>query len=141
MRFSTVSTAPSMNRPVARRLLKKEDRKCARLRLAIPVFVRAHDSSGKESLEFATAINISAGGALVVVRRSLPQSAVLSLEIPSAPIGPTPGLKASSRAIKAKAVWITHLDAYHLLGLKFDRPLSTDSAAVSGKHLRKPSAP
>ena len=124
-----------------RSLSKKEERKWARLHLAIPVFVRARDGNGKDSLEFATAINISAGGALVVVRRSLPQSAVLSLEIPSAPIGPTPGLKASSRAIKAKAVWITHLDAYHLLGLKFDRPLSTDSAAVSGKHLRKPSAP
>ena len=137
MRFSTVSTAPSMNRPVARRLLKKEDRKWARLRLAIPVFVRAHDSSGKESLEFATAINISAGGALVVVRRSLPQSALISLEIPSAPIGPAPGLKASDHVIQAKSVWVTHLDGYHLLGLKFDQPLSTDSAPQSGKHLRK----
>jgi hypothetical protein len=125
---------------VPRRLSKKEERKWARLQIAIPVFVRSRDDNGKDSLEFATAINISPGGALVLVRRSLPQSAVISLEIPSAPIDPTPGLKASSRAIKAKAVWVTHLDAYHLLGLKFDHPLSTDAATVSGRHLRKPRA-
>ena len=126
-----------MTKPVARSVLKKEDRKWARLQLAIPVFVRAHDSSGKDSLEFATAINISPGGALVVVRRSLPQSAVISLEIPSAPIGPAPGLNTPDRVLKAKAVWVTHLDAYHLLGLKFDHPIGTDSAPQSGKHLRK----
>jgi hypothetical protein len=125
---------------VPRRLSKKEERKWARLHLSIPVFVRAREEGGKDSLEFATAINISPGGALVVVRRSLPRSAVVSLEIPSAPIGPTSGLKTSSRAIKAKAVWVAHLDAYHLLGLKFDRPLITDAAVVSGRHLRKASA-
>ena len=130
-----------VNQPVPRSLTKKDERKWARLHLAIPVFVRSRDGSGKDSLEFATAINISPGGALVVVRRSVPQSAVISLEIPSAPIGPTAGLKTSSRVIRGKAVWVTHLDAYHLLGLKFDRPLSTDTAPDSGRHLRKPSAP
>jgi hypothetical protein len=122
---------------VARSLSKKEERKWERLQLAIPVFIRARDGSGKDSLEFATAINISPGGALVVVRRSLPKAAVVSLEIPSAPIGPVNGLKTSSRTMQAKAVWVTHLDDYHLLGLKFARPLTTDAAAVSGKHLRK----
>jgi hypothetical protein len=122
---------------VPRRLSKKEERKWARLQLAIPVFVRTRDGGGKESLEFATAINISPGGALVVVRRSLPKSALVSLEIPSAPIGPINGLKTSSRIMQAKAVWITHLDDYHLLGLKFARPLNTDATALPGKHLRK----
>jgi PilZ domain len=126
--------------PVSRSLLRKNERKWPRLHLAIPVFVRARDGSGTDSLEFATAINISPGGALVVLRRSLPQSAVISLEIPSAPIGPASGLKTASRVMRGKAVWITHFDAYHLLGLKFDRPLSTDEAAISGKHLRKADA-
>jgi hypothetical protein len=107
------------------------------LHLAIPVFVRARDAHGRESLEFATAINISAGGAMIVLRRSLPQSSIISLEIPSAPIGPTEGVKLSSRVIKAKTVWVTHQDAYHLLGLKFEHPLQTDSAPHSGRHLRK----
>ena len=121
-------------------LSKKEERKWARLHLAIPVFIRTRDGNGKESLEFATAINISAGGALVVVRRSLAKSALVSLEIPSAPIGPAQGLKAPSRIMQAKAVWVTHRDDYHLLGLKFNRPLTTDAATVSGKRLRKVSA-
>jgi hypothetical protein len=122
---------------VSRKLTKKEERKWARLQLAIPVFIRTRDGSGRDSLEFATAINISAGGALVVVRRSLPQSAPVSLEIPSAPIGPADGLKTSSRIMQARAVWVKHLDDYHLLGLKFTRPLTTDAAVLSGKRLRK----
>ena len=120
-----------------RSLLKKEERKWPRLQLAIPVFVRTRDRNGKDSLEFATAVNISPGGALVVVRRSLPKSTLLSLEIPSAPIGSADGLKTSSRIMQAKAVWVEHLDDYHLLGLKFARPLNTDAAAVSGWHLRR----
>jgi hypothetical protein len=122
---------------VPRRLSKKEQRKWARLQLAIPVFVRTRDGGGKDSLEFATAINISPGGALVVVRRCLPKSSLVSLEIPSAPIGPANGLKTSSRIMQAKAVWVGHLDDYHLLGLKFARPLNTDVAAVSARHLSK----
>jgi len=118
-------------------LSKKEHRKWARLQLAIPVFVRTRDENGEDSLEFATAINISPGGALVVVRRSLPKSALVSLEFPSTPIEPTSGLKAFPRAMQAKLVWVTHLDDHHLLGLKFVRPLSTDVAAVSGRPLRK----
>lgn len=116
---------------------KKEQRKWARLDLAIPVFVRTRDRNGRDSLEFATAINISPGGALVVSRRSLPKLAQVSLEIPSAPLGPASGFKTPSRLIHAKTVWVTHLDDYHLLGVKFTRCLSTNSATVSRKRLRK----
>jgi hypothetical protein len=71
------------------------------------------------------------------VRRSLPKSAAVSVEIPSAPIGPAEGLKTASRIMQAKTVWVGHLDEYHLLGLKFARPLHTDGSTVSGRHLRK----
>ena len=117
---------------------RKEQRKWARLQLAIPVFVRSKDENGKESLEFATAVNISAGGALVVVRRSLAKSSPVSLEIPSAPIGTGDGIRRSSKAIKAKTVWVTHLHDYHLLGLKFARPLNTDAETIPKSELRKP---
>ena len=62
-----------------------ERRKWTRLPLAIPVFVRSCDGHGKEQLEFATALNVSAGGMLVAVRRALPAFTHLRLEIPSAP--------------------------------------------------------
>jgi PilZ domain len=116
---------------------KKEQRKWARMDLAIPVFMRTRDGNGRDSLEFATAINISPGGALVVSKRSRLKSALVSLEIPSAPLAPATGVKTSSRILKAKTVWVTHLDDYHLLGLKFARPLTTNTATVSRKNLRK----
>ena len=120
MRYAEVNSRLGGGQKRASQLIEeRKNAKWARLQLAIPVFIRARDGSGKDSLEFATAINISAGGALVVVRRSLPKSALVSLEIPSAPIGPANGLKTSSRIMQAKAVWVTHLDDYHLLGLKF----------------------
>jgi hypothetical protein len=109
------------------------------LHLSIPVFVRTRDGNGKDSLEFATAINVSAGGAMVVVRHSLPKSALVSLEIPSAPIGPASSLKSPSRILQAKTVWIAHHDDYHLLGVKFARPLGVGSPA-SGIRLRKTSS-
>jgi c-di-GMP-binding flagellar brake protein YcgR len=116
---------------------RKEQRKWSRLHLAIPVFVRSRDENDKESLEFATAVNISAGGAMVVVKRSLAKSSPVSLEIPSAPIGSTDGVRRSSRAIRARTVWVAHLNDYHLLGLKFVRPLATDGVVVPRSQLRK----
>lgn len=101
------------------------------------MFVRSRGDNGKELLEFATAVNISAGGALVVVRRTLPKATAVSLEIPSAPLGPASGLPRSYRTMRAKTVWVSHLDGYHLLGLKFTRPLSTDGATVPQPFRRK----
>ncbi|HWY53218.1 MAG TPA: PilZ domain-containing protein [Terriglobales bacterium] len=106
-----------------RRRPEKERRKWTRLPLAIPVFVRSRDEKGKEFLEFATALNISAGGALVAVRRSLPKAAQVLLEIPSAPLAATAGLPRAARTLRARATRITHAEGYHLLGLKFSRPL------------------
>jgi hypothetical protein len=106
-----------------RRRFEKERRKWTRLALAIPVFVRSRDEKGKEFLEFATALNISAGGALVAVRRSLPPSAQVLLEIPSAPLAATASLPRAARTLRARTVRVTHAEGYHLVGLKFSRPL------------------
>jgi hypothetical protein len=102
---------------------QNERRKWARLPLAIPVFVRSRDKSGKELLEFATALNVSAAGALVAVRRSLPLSSQVLLEIPSVPLASTAVLPKSCRNLRAKAVWISHAATYQLVGLRFAQPL------------------
>jgi hypothetical protein len=100
-----------------------ERRKFQRLPLSIPVFVRGVDDSGKEFLEFATALNISAGGILLATRRSLPKAASLALEIPVAPL-PADSLSSQSvRSLKAKTVRVTHGDRYHLVGLRFTRAI------------------
>lgn len=100
-----------------------ERRKWTRLPLAIPVFVRSRDSKGKEFLEFATALNVSAGGMLVAIRRVLPAIAQIRLEIPSAPVASLALLPKASRALRAKALRTTPAQGYYLLGLKFARPL------------------
>lgn len=109
---------------------EKERRRWVRLPIAIPVFVRSRDDKGNDLLEFATALNISAGGALVVVRRSPNLASSVLLEIPSAPIASGPDLPRASRTLRAKTVRITHSEGYHLLGLKFSRPLLNSDPPV-----------
>lgn len=100
-----------------------ERRRWPRLPLAIPVFVRSQDGKDKEFLEFATALNVSAGGMLVAVRRSFPSSAQVSLEIPSAPLTSLASLPKAARNLRAKALRLEHAEGYNLVGLKFARPL------------------
>ena len=112
-----------------RRRAETERRRWPRLPLAIPVFVRSRDEKGKEFLEFATALNVSAGGVLVAVRRSLPHSTQVSLEIPTAPFLTAKGQPQTSRNMRARAVRVEHADGYQLVGLRFTRPLSKQLAA------------
>ncbi len=63
-----------------------ERRHWQRLAVAIPVFVRGVDDTGRPFLEFATALNIGAGGALLVIRRSLSPHSEIAIEVPAAPI-------------------------------------------------------
>ena len=120
--------------------LETERRKWARLPLAIPVFVRSRDGEGKEFLEFATALNVSAGGMLVAVRRVLPPVAQIQLEIPSAPVATLAALPRTSRDLQAKALRTTPAEGYYLLGLKFSRPL-LQAGQTNGKYRRKEPAP
>ena len=111
----------------------EERRKWARLTLAIPVFVRTRDEQGKEILEFATALNVSAGGMLVAIRRVLPAAAALQLEIPSSPIATLASVTNASRNLRARALRSTHEEGYYLVGVKFSRPLGQRSRPHTAK--------
>ena len=100
-----------------------ERRRWSRLPLAIPVFVRSRDRKGKEFLEFATSLNVSAGGMLVAIRRVLPTVSQIRLEIPSAPVAAMAPLPSAARTLRAKTLRTTPADGYYLLGLKFTHPL------------------
>jgi hypothetical protein len=108
-----------------------ERREWVRLPIAIPVFVRSRDNGGKDFLEFATALNVSAGGALVAVHRALRPAAQVSLEIPSAPLAASAPTPKSAKNLRAKIVRVTHGEGYHLLGLKFQHPLLSESPQPS----------
>jgi hypothetical protein len=111
------------DRRLDRRRPDVERRAWARLPLAIPIFVRSRDQGGKDFLEFATALNVSAGGALVAVHRALRPAAQVLLEIPSAPLAASAPISKSARNIRAKIVRVVHADGYHMIGLKFAQPL------------------
>ena len=113
-----------------------ERRKWSRLPLAIPVFVRSRDTKGNEFLEFATALNVSGGGMLVALRRILPSSRPVQLEIPSAPVAALSLLPRGSRTLRAKALRNTPAEGFNLLGLKFSRPLLAPSNS-NGARRRK----
>src|ERR1022692_3475323 len=100
-----------------------ERRRWPRLPLAIPVFVRSQVETDKEFLEFATALNVSGGGMLVAVRRSIPSAAQVSLEIPSAPLAALAAQPTVTRNLRAKVLRMQHGEGYNLVGLKFSRPL------------------
>jgi hypothetical protein len=125
----------SKARPAGRRN-GSERRKWSRLPLAIPVFVRSRDGHGNEFLEFATALNVSAGGMLLAVRRSLPSSRQLKLEIPSSPVAEFSLLPEVSRSLRAKALRSTPAHGFYLLGLQFSRPL-LQSSSLNGTRRRK----
>ncbi len=96
-------------------------RKYPRLPIAFPVFVHATDEGGS-FLEFATVLNISAGGVLLALRK-VPQSRHVSLEIPVAP-ALAAEMPRSHRQIKASVVRRElRDDNVTLLGLRFNRPL------------------
>ncbi len=60
---------------------------------------------------------------LVAVRRSIPSSAQVLLEIPSAPLAALAALPRVARSLRAKVLRMQHGEGYNLLGLKFSRPL------------------
>jgi PilZ domain len=98
-------------------------RRWERLPIAIPVFVRGEDDRGKEFVEFSTAININAGGMLLVSRRPLPPGSQLCLEIPTpTPLFRPPGV-ASSGSMSAKVLYMNYADGYNLCGAEFETPL------------------
>src|SRR3954470_10285701 len=85
-----------------------ERRKFERLPLAIPVFVRGLDPNGRQFVDFATALDISVGGALLAIHRFLPKGSKVMIEIPSAPItNQTKVPRAARQRLYAKAVRVS----------------------------------
>ena len=107
-----------------------ERRKNERIPLAVPIFVRGRDSEGKEFLEFATALNISAGGALLASRRYVPKLSPVTLEIPSAPLPAISSLPKIVRRLRARVLRVTANNEYHFWALKFSPQLNTAGPAT-----------
>ena len=68
-------------------------------------------------------INVSAGGALVAIRRSLPLFSQVSVEIPTAPFASSEAFPQAVRLLPAQIIRLTHGEGHHLMGLKFAAPI------------------
>ena len=93
-----------------------------RLPISIPFFVRGKNSNGEEFLEFATALNLSAGGVLLATRRYLDPGTEITLEIPVALVNKAQ-LPRSVSLLRATVLRCTADRQYFLLGLQFHEPL------------------
>jgi PilZ domain len=109
---------------VAQSKRSKERRKSARISLAVPLFTRGSDERGKEFLEFTTALNISASGALIAMRRYLPPRTSIVVEIPAAPMPRLATPTVAIRKLKAEVVRVTASEPSFLWALRFSHPLS-----------------
>jgi hypothetical protein len=99
-----------------------ERRGWERLPISIPFFVRGVAASGEEFLEFATALNLSAGGVLLAARRYMDPGTKLSLEIPVA-LANKAQLPRSVSQLQATVLRCTADRQYFLVGLQFTEPL------------------
>jgi hypothetical protein len=116
-----------------------ERRKWERLPLPVPLFIRTADEHGGESLEFATARNVSAGGALVALRRCPRLCSQVSVDIPGNPSVQDPAERRLVKTLKAMIVRIEHTATCHLAALKFSRPLSPAGGVPPRGGWKKPS--
>ena len=107
----------------ARHAASPEKRRWTRLALAIPVFVRGIQGRSRASLEFGTLLNVSAGGGLLALRKSVRHRSHISLEIPSAPLLANVKWPGAARILRARVLRTTFVNSWKLFGLQFARPL------------------
>ena len=114
-----MSRSESMVRPPAS---IPDRRESDRLPISIAFFVRGRNGSGQESLEFATALNVSGGGVLLAMRRKIEPGTGLSLEVPVS-LANKAQLPRSISLLQATVLRCTPSRHCFLLGLQFEEPL------------------
>jgi len=114
---------------VSRHQSLAERRESNRLPISIPFFVRGRKGTGEEFLEFATALNLSAGGVLLATRRYLDPGTAVSLEIPVALVNKAQ-LPRSVSLLHATVLRCIPDRQYFLLGIQFEEPLTPETVTT-----------
>lgn len=100
-----------------------KQRRSPRIRLQVPVFLRAVDSSGAEFVELTKTVNISAAGACIASSRILRPDQVVHLTIPAPSPTSSSMLPSETPPIAAKVLRQDVSGDTRLFGLEFLRPL------------------
>jgi hypothetical protein len=98
-------------------------RRTPRIRLQVPVFLRAADASGAEFIELTKTLNISAMGACIMSSRILLPGQLVHLTIPAPSLASSSALPSETPPIAAKVLRQDANGEMRLFGLEFRRPL------------------
>ena len=98
-------------------------RRSPRLRLQVPVFLRATDATGSEFIELTKTLNISATGAYITCTRILRPEQTVHLTIPAPSPASSSLVPSETPPILAKVTRQDMLGDTRLFGLEFLRPL------------------
>jgi hypothetical protein len=120
-----MKSPPNISTPA----LGAERREWDRLPISIPFFVRGKKVTGEEFLEFATALNLSAGGVLLASKQYLEPNTRISLEMPIA-LAHRAQLPHSVSVLNAIVLRCIPSPRCFLLGLRFDKPLIAASSEL-----------
>ncbi len=99
--------------------IKNKSRRWQRIPLAFPVFIHGTDQDGRTTLEFGTAVNVSAGGVLVAMKR-VPSNKNVLVEMPVPPGFDSP---ASFRVLESTIVRTQTGESHVFVGMQFKTPL------------------
>jgi len=105
------------------RLDSSHTRRSARLRLQVPVFLRASDATGLEFIELTKTLNISATGACITSSHILRPEQTVHLTIPAPSPASSSLVPSETPPIIARVKRQDILGDVRLFGLEFLRPL------------------
>ena len=98
-------------------------RRFPRIRLQMPVFLRAADTSGAEFIELTKTLNISATGACVASTHILRPNQIVHLTIPAPSSASSGVVPSETPPITAKVLRQDSAGEMRLFGLEFLKPL------------------
>ena len=105
------------------RLDSSHTRRSPRLRLQVPVFLRASDATGLEFIELTKTLNISATGACITSSHILRPEQTVHLTIPAPSPASSSLVPTETPPIVARVKRQDTLGDLHLFGLEFLHPL------------------
>ena len=100
-----------------------QSRRSPRIRLQVPVFLRAIDSSGSEFIELTKTLNISSAGACLASTHLLKAEQIVHLTFPAPSSGPSGVVPSETPPISAKVLRQGPAGEIRLIGLEFLKPL------------------
>jgi hypothetical protein len=98
-------------------------RRAPRIRLQMPVFLRATDTSGAEFIELTKTLNISSTGACVASSHILRPDQIVHLTVPAPPTDSSGVIPIETPPITAKVRRQEPAGDIRLFGLEFLKPL------------------